>query len=60
MKRFLIGALVVCSLFATSAIAESAPNTLGKIKTAKVINVAFASNALPFSCYMRVFFMFVF
>ena len=49
MKRFLIGALVAGSLFATGAIAESAPNTLGKIKAAKVINVAFASNALPFS-----------
>ena len=49
MKRLLIGALVAGSLFATGAIAESAPNTLGKIKAAKVINVAFASNALPFS-----------
>lgn len=49
MKRFLIGALVAGSLFATGAIAESVPNTLGKIKAAKVINVAFAGNALPFS-----------
>ena len=49
MKRFLIGALVAGSLFATGAIAESVPNTLGKIKAAKVINVAFADNALPFS-----------
>jgi ABC-type amino acid transport substrate-binding protein len=49
MKRFLIGALVAGSLFATGAIAESVPNTLGKIKAAKTINVAFAGNALPFS-----------
>jgi glutamate/aspartate transport system substrate-binding protein len=49
MKRFLIGALVAGSLFATGAIAESVPNTLGKIKAAKTINVAFAGNALPLS-----------
>jgi ABC-type amino acid transport substrate-binding protein len=49
MKRLLIGALVAGSLFATGAIADSVPNTLGKIKAAKVINVAFADNALPFS-----------
>jgi glutamate/aspartate transport system substrate-binding protein len=49
MKRFLIGALVAGSFFATGAIAESVPNTLGKIKAAKTINVAFAGNALPFS-----------
>lgn len=49
MKRFLIGALVAGSFFATGAIAEPLPNTLGKIKAAKVINVAFAGNALPFS-----------
>ncbi len=49
MKRFLIGALVAGSLFATGAIAESVPNTLGKVKAAKAINVAFAGNALPFS-----------
>ena len=49
MKRFLIGALVAGSLFASGAIAEAVPNTLGKIKAAKVINVAFAGNALPFS-----------
>lgn len=49
MKRFLIWALVAGSLFATGAIADSVPNTLGKIKAAKVINVAYADNALPFS-----------
>ncbi|MBK8892156.1 MAG: amino acid ABC transporter substrate-binding protein [Dechloromonas sp.] len=49
MKRFLIGALVAGSLFVTGAIAESVPNTLGKIKAAKVINVAYAADSLPFS-----------
>jgi ABC-type amino acid transport substrate-binding protein len=49
MKRFLIGALVAGSLFASGALAESVPNTLAKVKAAKVINVAFAGNALPFS-----------
>jgi glutamate/aspartate transport system substrate-binding protein len=49
MNRFLIGALVAGSFFATGAIAESVPNTLGKIKAVKTINVAFAGNALPFS-----------
>ncbi|QLQ25412.1 MAG: amino acid ABC transporter substrate-binding protein [Dechloromonas sp.] len=49
MKRFLIGALVAGSLFASGAIAESVPNTLAKVKASKVINVAFAGNALPFS-----------
>ncbi|HYO27938.1 MAG TPA: amino acid ABC transporter substrate-binding protein, partial [Azonexus sp.] len=49
MKRFLIGALLASSLFATAAIAEQAPDTLGKIKAAKVINVAYAADSLPFS-----------
>src|SRR4029077_6136912 len=34
---------------ASSAHAQSAPNTLGKIKAAKAINVAFAGDSLPFS-----------
>lgn len=49
MKRFLIGALVASALFASTAGAEQMPNTLGKIKAAKVINVAYASDSLPFS-----------
>jgi len=50
MKRFLIGMFVAASLFATSsAMAQQAPNTLGKIKAAKVINVAFSGDSLPFS-----------
>lgn len=49
MKRFVIGALVAGTLFASGALAQQAPNTLGKIKAAKVINVAFAADSLPFS-----------
>ena len=49
MKKFVIGALVAGSLLATGALAEQAPNTLGKIKAAKTINVAFAADSLPFS-----------
>ena len=49
MKKLFVGALVAGSLFATGALAQQAPNTLGKIKAAKVINVAFAADSLPFS-----------
>ena len=49
MKSFVIGVLAAGSLFATGALAQQAPNTLGKIKAAKVINVAFAADSLPFS-----------
>jgi ABC-type amino acid transport substrate-binding protein len=49
MKRFAIGALVAGCLFAAGAHAQQAPDTLGKIKAAKVINVAFAADSLPFS-----------
>ncbi len=49
MKRFLIGVFVATSLCATGAMAQQAPDTLGKIKSAKVINVAFAADSLPFS-----------
>ena len=44
MKKFAIGALVAGCLFATGVLAQQAPNTLGKIKAAKVINVAFAAD----------------
>jgi ABC-type amino acid transport substrate-binding protein len=36
-------------LLAAGATAQSAPNTLGKIKAAKAINVAFSGDSLPFS-----------
>lgn len=49
MKKFAIGALVAGCLFAAGAHAQPAPNTLAKIKSAKVINVAFAADSLPFS-----------
>ena len=49
MKRFAIGALLAGCLFAAGAHAQQAPDTLGKIKAAKVINVAFAADSLPFS-----------
>jgi ABC-type amino acid transport substrate-binding protein len=49
MKKMFVGALVACSLFATGALAQQAPDTLGKIKAAKVINVAFTADSLPFS-----------
>ncbi len=49
MKKFAIGALVAGCLFAAGAHAQQAPDTLGKIKAARVINVAFAADSLPFS-----------
>lgn len=48
MKRILIGLFVAASLIAGGAAAQ-APNTLGKIKAAKAINVAFSGDSLPFS-----------
>lgn len=44
----LIGLFVAASLIAGGAAAQ-APNTLGKIKAAKAINVAFSGDSLPFS-----------
>ena len=49
MKSVLIGIVVAASLIASGAQAQSAPNTLGKIKSAKTINVAFSPDSLPFS-----------
>lgn len=49
MKKFAIGALVAGCLFAAGVHAQQAPDTLGKIKAARVINVAFAADSLPFS-----------
>lgn len=40
---------VVAGLMATFAAAQQAPNTLGKIKSAKAINVAYSVDSLPFS-----------
>jgi len=48
VKRILIGLFVAASLVAAGAQAQ-APGTLGKIKAAKAINVAFSGDSLPFS-----------
>jgi ABC-type amino acid transport substrate-binding protein len=49
MKKFAIGALIAGCLFSAGAHAQQAPDTLGKIKAARAINVAFAADSLPFS-----------
>ena len=49
MNRLLIGLFVAASLLATGAMAQQSPNTLGKIKAAKAINVAYSPDSLPFS-----------
>jgi ABC-type amino acid transport substrate-binding protein len=48
VKSVLVAFLVAASLVAGGAQAQS-PNTLGKIKAAKAINVAFSPDSLPFS-----------
>ncbi len=40
---------IAAGLTAGGAAAQSGPNTLGKIKTAKAINVAYSPDSLPFS-----------
>jgi glutamate/aspartate transport system substrate-binding protein len=49
VKSILLGVFVAFALLAAGATAQSAPNTLGKIKAAKAINVAFSGDSLPFS-----------
>ncbi|MFO1316771.1 MAG: amino acid ABC transporter substrate-binding protein [Burkholderiales bacterium] len=49
MKSLFIGLFLAASLVAGGAGAQTAPNTLGKIKAAKAINVAFSGDSLPFS-----------
>ncbi len=49
MKNVLIGVFVAAALVAGGAAAQSVPNTLGKIKAAKAINVGFSPDSLPFS-----------
>ena len=49
MKNLLIGLLVAATMVAGTAAAQTVPNTLGKIKAAKAINVAFSGDSLPFS-----------
>ena len=49
VKSFVIGLFVAAGLVTGGALAQPAPNTLGKIKAAKAINVAFSGDSLPFS-----------
>jgi glutamate/aspartate transport system substrate-binding protein len=48
-KYLLVALLVATSLVAGGVAAQSAPNTLAKIKSAKAINVAYSADSLPFS-----------
>jgi ABC-type amino acid transport substrate-binding protein len=49
VKSVLLGIFVAAALVAGGAQAQSVPNTLGKIKAAKAINVGFSPDSLPFS-----------
>ena len=49
VKNLLFGLLVATAMVAGNATAQSVPNTLGQIKAAKAINVAFSGDSLPFS-----------
>ena len=49
MKSFLVALIVAAGLVAGNATAQTGPNTLGKIKAAKAINVAYSADSLPFS-----------
>jgi ABC-type amino acid transport substrate-binding protein len=49
MKSFLVALFVAAGLTASGAMAQTSPNTLAKIKSAKAINVAYSGESLPFS-----------
>ena len=49
MKRILLGVVVATVVFATEVPAQRPPDTLARIKAAKVINVGFSGDSLPFS-----------
>jgi ABC-type amino acid transport substrate-binding protein len=49
VKNFLVALIVAAGLAAGGATAQTGPNTLGKIKVAKAINVAYSADSLPFS-----------
>ena len=49
MKSLLVALLVAAGVAAGNATAQSGPDTLGKIKAAKAINVAYSADSLPFS-----------
>jgi len=48
-KSLYVALIVTAGLVAGGAAAQTGPNTLGKIKSAKAINVAFSPESLPFS-----------
>ena len=48
-KNLLLTLLVATGLGAGGAAAQTGPNTLGKVKSAKAINVAYSPDSLPFS-----------
>src|SRR5205823_9329247 len=48
-KSIMFVVVLVLSLIAAGADAQRGPDTLGKIKAAKSINVAFSGDSLPFS-----------
>jgi len=49
VKNLLAALIVAAGLAATGATAQTGPDTLGKIKAAKAINVAYSADSLPFS-----------
>jgi len=49
VKNLLFALFVAATMVAGTATAQPAPNTLGKIKAAQAINVAFSGDSLPFS-----------
>jgi len=49
VKRIALAFFVAIALAASGANAQTTPNTLGKIKAAKAINVAFAGDSFPFA-----------
>ena len=48
-KRVFVSLIVAAGLMAGNAAAQTAANSLGKIKAAKAINVAYSPESLPFS-----------
>jgi glutamate/aspartate transport system substrate-binding protein len=49
LKSLYVTLIVAAGLVAGGAAAQTGPNTLGKIKSVKAINVAFSPESLPFS-----------
>lgn len=49
IKAVLSALLITMSAIGVTASAQTGPNTLGKIKAAKAINIAYSADSLPFS-----------